>query len=78
MLMSPPPMCDTADAATVARLEAYRAIVAAICDADERVVCGPDVYTLLGADDFQDCDVHPNGIGHLNLGVAVAEAIKNL
>ena len=78
MLMTPPPMCDSADAATVARLDAYRIIVNAICDADERVVCGPDVYRVLGDEDFQGCDVHPNGIGHLHLGVAVAEAIKGL
>ena len=75
MLMPPPPMCESTNAEVVTRLEAYRAIVGAMCSSREGVVCGPDVYTLLNEDDFQDCDVHPNGLGHLTLGIAVARMI---
>lgn len=78
MLMPPPPMCESTDADVVARLEAYRTIVASMCSKREGVVCGPDVYTLLNKDDFQDCNVHPNGFGHLTLGRAIAERILDL
>ncbi len=75
MLMTPPPMCESTNADVVMRLEAYRTIVAAMCSTRKGVVCGPDAYTLLNEDDFQGCDVHPNGLGHLILGIAVATMI---
>lgn len=75
MLMPPPPMCETTNADVVMRLEAYRTIVRSMCSKREGVMCGPDVYTLLNEDDFQDCDVHPNGLGHKVLGIAVATMI---
>lgn len=78
LLMSPPPMCTTADAATVARLEAYRLVVGATCALRAQVACGPDVYTLLDADDFAGCDVHPNGQGHQTMGIALATSIMGL
>lgn len=78
VLMTPPPMCSTADPATVDRLVAYRAIDRYLCDHHAGVVCGPDVYTLLGPADFRACDVHPNGQGHRVLGEAVADAILGL
>ena len=75
MLMPPPPMCESTNADVVMRLEAYRTIVGTMCSTRKDVVCGPDVYTLLDEDDFQGCDVHPNGLGHLTLGIAVATMI---
>lgn len=75
MLMPPPPMCESTNADVIMRLEAYRTIVGAMCSSRKGVVCGPDVYTLLTEDDFQGCDVHPNGLGHLTLGIAVARMI---
>ncbi|MCB9684230.1 MAG: SGNH/GDSL hydrolase family protein [Alphaproteobacteria bacterium] len=78
MLLTPPPMCSTADPATVDRLVAYRAFDLRLCDHHAGVVCGPDVYTLLGPADFRACDVHPNGQGHAVLGEAVADAIIDL
>lgn len=78
LLLSPPPMCDTANPEVVARLEAYRLIIGQMCAAMPDVTCGPDVYTLLDADDFQGCDVHPNGIGHLDLGIAVAHQVEGM
>lgn len=75
MLMPPPPMCESTNADVVMRLEAYRTIVGSMCTTCEGVVCGPDVYTLLNEDDFKGCDVHPNGLGHLTLGIAVARMI---
>jgi lysophospholipase L1-like esterase len=75
MLMPPPPMCESTNADVVMRLEAYRTIVGSMCSTREGVVCGPDVYTLLNEDDFQGCDVHPNGLGHLTLGIAIATMI---
>lgn len=75
MLMPPPHMCESASADVVRRLEAYRTIVGTMCNTRAGVVCGPDVYTLLDEDDFQGCDVHPNGLGHRTLGTAIAEMI---
>lgn len=75
MLMTPPPMCESTNPDVVMRLEAYRTIVEAMCSTRKGVVCGPDVYTLLTEDDFQGCDPHPNGLGHLTLGIAVAMMI---
>lgn len=75
MLMPPPPMCESTNVDVIIRLEAYRTIVGVMCSTTEGVVCGPDVYTLLNEDDFQGCDVHPNGLGHLTLGIAVAKMI---
>ncbi|MCA9492476.1 MAG: SGNH/GDSL hydrolase family protein [Myxococcales bacterium] len=78
MLMTPPPMCSTTDPATLDRLADYRAFDLALCSHHAGVVCGPDVYTLLGPADFRGCDVHPNGQGHAVLGEAVADAILAL
>ncbi len=75
MLMPPPPMCESTKTEVVMRLEAYRTIVGTMCSTRKGVVCGPDVYTLLNEDDFQGCDVHPNGLGHLTLGIAIATKI---
>jgi len=75
LLMPPPPMCESTKADAVMRLESYRTIVKTMCRTRKGVVCGPDVYTLLDEDDFQGCDVHPNGLGHRTLGIAVATMI---
>lgn len=76
LLMSPPPMCAAADPLTVGRLTAYRLIIKDLCETLPGVICGPDVYTLLNPEDFAGCDVHPNGVGHQKLGIAVAKAIS--
>lgn len=78
LLMTPPPMCSTTDPATLDRLAAYRVFDLALCSHHAGVVCGPDVYTLLGPADFRGCEVHPNGQGHAVLGEAVADAILAL
>jgi lysophospholipase L1-like esterase len=75
MLIPPPPMCESTRADVVKRLEAYRTIVGHMCRTREGVVCGPDVYTLLNQDDFHGCDVHPNGLGHKTIGIAIASKI---
>lgn len=75
MLMPPPHMCESANEDVIRRLEAYRTIVRTMCNTRAGVVCGPDVYTLLNEDDFQGCDIHPNGLGHRTLGIAIAEMI---
>lgn len=76
LLLTPPPMCATTHPDVVARLEGYRVELAEMCASMAQVVCGPDVYTLLEPDDFQGCDVHPNGLGHLDIGVALADAVR--
>jgi len=75
MLMPPPPMCESATADVVMPLKAYRTIVREMCTTRDGLVCGPDVYTLLKEEHFQGWDVHPNGLGHLTLGIAIAKMI---
>jgi lysophospholipase L1-like esterase len=76
MLMTPPPMFHNADA--LDRLAAYREEVLALCGDEPRLVCGPDVFTLLQAADFQAGNVHPNRYGHEKISNALYEAITTL
>lgn len=32
----------------------------------------------LNEEHFEACDVHPNGLGHLEIGVALADAIQSV
>jgi hypothetical protein len=49
--------------------------VARLCSQRPNVVCGPDVYDLLGPADFDGCDVHPNAAGHRKIGEALAATL---
>jgi len=70
VLMTPPPRCNP-DTDAYRRLEAYRLHVFDICTNNPDVLCGPDLFTLLGDDDFEGCDVHPNAQGHLKIALAL-------
>ena len=74
LMTAPPDPCPSAEVR--ARLEADRESVSRICSSRRNVVCGPDVYTLLQAEDFDGCDVHPNATGHRKIGEALAAILE--
>ena len=56
------------------RITDYRDEILDVCSTTPGVVCGPDVYSLLGPGDFDGCDVHPNAAGHLAMFRELAPA----
>jgi lysophospholipase L1-like esterase len=72
LLMTPPPnfvhpLMDT--------LGAYRGHILELCGTpDDAVLCGPDVFSLLGPLDF-GLDIHPNAFGHQKIADALEDAI---
>jgi lysophospholipase L1-like esterase len=75
MLMTPPPI-PSLPRATL-RLSLYRREIFAICSApDDAILCGPDVFTLLGDADFAPNDVHPNAQGHARIAAALLDAVR--
>ncbi len=75
MLMTPPPQCP---GASMDRITDYRDEILDLCITTPGVVCGPDVYSLLGPGDFDGCDVHPNAAGHAALADALIAALRAL
>ncbi|MBF0441962.1 MAG: SGNH/GDSL hydrolase family protein [Oligoflexales bacterium] len=72
ILMTPPPSpCSTFDRQKVERLKIYTEKVAEICKEDPKVVCGPDMQSILNYNDFDNCDVHPTKGGHLKMAQAL-------
>ena len=54
------------------RLAEYRLEVLELCDSGVAgLECGPDVWSLLGEEDFDTNNVHPNGPGHQKIGNAL-------
>ena len=49
-----------------------------VCEEMEGVVCGPDARFLLGVEDFEEGDIHPNGSGHRKIAEALADALRGL
>jgi lysophospholipase L1-like esterase len=75
MLMTPPP--NFKDPLAAAYLVGYRAQVLDICGAPgDAILCGPDVYALLGPSDFGN-SVHPNGAGSAKIASALDPAIRS-
>jgi lysophospholipase L1-like esterase len=82
MLLTPPPAPagnPHASPEWTARLAGYRDEVRAACAELERVVCGPDLFTLLDARaDFHQGNIHPNAAGHAKIADALAAALRPL
>lgn len=82
MLLSPPPAPAENEHASpewTARLAAYCDEIRAACAELERVVCGPDLFTLLDPRaDFDRGDIHPNAAGHAKIAAALAAALRPL
>jgi len=76
VLMTPP--AYTADPIALALLTGYRGEILDVCASTPGVVCGPDVFTLLGPSDFAPGNVHPNAQGHAEIAVAVEASIREL
>ena len=60
------------------RLQGYGEQVAAICGSRDRVVCGPDLFRELAANDFAGSDLHPNGRGHAKIAAAVEATLREI
>lgn len=73
MLLTPPP--NIGRPTERALLLGYRSEILDLCGSLEDVLCGPDVYTLLDADDFELANVHPNAAGHQKIADALQGAI---
>jgi lysophospholipase L1-like esterase len=77
LLMAPPPIPSHPGA--MIRLSQYRLAIDAICSApDDAIMCGPDLFTLLGDADFSAGDAHPNAQGHARIAEALLDAIHAL
>lgn len=75
MLMTPPP--NFVSALPESFLVQYRAQVLDICGAPgDAILCGPDVYVLLGPSDFGN-SIHPNGAGNAKIASALDPAIRS-
>jgi lysophospholipase L1-like esterase len=75
MLMTPPPnFVSTLPASFIVQ---YRAQVLDICGAPgDAILCGPDVYALLGPSDFGN-SIHPNAAGNAKIASALDPAIRS-
>lgn len=72
MLMTPPQFYQ----GSVRRLAHYRDEVLELCSPPaDSILCGPDVYSLLTAEDFAFNDPHPNAVGHRKIATALRDAI---
>lgn len=73
MLMTPPQNFQSLSAQF--NLAAYRLEILALCGTDPAVLCGPDLFSLLGAADFATGNLHPNAAGHQKIADALTPAI---
>jgi lysophospholipase L1-like esterase len=73
VLMSPPPQCGPSQASFL--LDGYRYHGIDLCTQHPDVLCGVDVYTLLGPGDFVGCDVHPTQSGHTKIFAALEDVL---
>jgi len=86
VVLVPPPPQHHAPREVRLRLFGYRAAIERLCrvmssewSADlPPVLCGPNLLDLLGPEDFEKDDVHPNEQGHRRIAEAVAETIEGL
>jgi lysophospholipase L1-like esterase len=76
MLMTPPP--NFVSTLPQSFLVQYRAEILGLCGAPgDAILCGPDVFALLGPEDFGD-SVHPNGAGNAKIASALDDAIRSV
>ena len=89
VLMTPPDI-DNPEARR--RMRAYRDQILARCGSSDRLVCGPDFFTLLDLDtDFASGDdplrpgqdpnqrnIHPNARGHARMAKALGETLRQV
>jgi lysophospholipase L1-like esterase len=76
VLLTPPP--NWSDPTALALLGAYRDELLDVCTSTPGVVCGPDVFALLGRSDFAPGNVHPNAQGHAKIALALEASIREL
>lgn len=76
VLLGPP--LDPARTGAMLRVVRYGEAMAALCEQMQGVVCGPDVRFLLGMDDFETGNIHPNGPAHVKIADALAPALRRL
>ena len=74
ILMSPPQLFWSS-VEDQQRVEQYGSRVLEICAETAGVECGPDLYLLLGIEDFDQGGIHPNAAGHEEIGHALAQHI---
>ncbi len=89
VLMTPPDI-DTPEAHR--RMRAYREQILSRCGSSDRLICGPDFFTLLDLDtdfatgddplrpgqDPSQHDIHPNAHGHARMAKALGETLRPL
>jgi lysophospholipase L1-like esterase len=76
VLMTPPPVHGRMK--RYLRLQQLRLRVQAICEDRPEVICGPDLFALLKAEDFETGNAHPNGAGHEKIARALGETLAAL
>jgi lysophospholipase L1-like esterase len=70
-----PPQLFSSSPADQDRVQQYGFRVFAICADTAGVECGPNLFILLGEEDFAEDEIHPNAAGHAKIGHAVAQHI---
>ena len=80
MLIPPPNQNRKKNRAQVTeRLGRYRDVITRLCERNERVVCGPDLFSMLGPREHLGPDnVHLNQAGHNAISGLIYRALKNL
>jgi lysophospholipase L1-like esterase len=71
VLLLPPPPAFGVSPEVQARLAGLAFLAGRLCEELEGVTCGPDVFNLLGPEDFAPGDVHPNRHGHRKIANAL-------
>ena len=60
------------------RLSDYGSVIDTLCAITANVECGPDLLSLLTADDFERSEIHPNAAGHRKIAEALADTITSV
>jgi lysophospholipase L1-like esterase len=77
VLVKPPPQLAS-DETVQDRLRSYGSKIDHLCEFAMKVVCGPDLTSLLTAEDFDASNIHPNAVGHDKIAWAVSETIASI
>lgn len=76
MLLTPPP--NFRSLFPHSRVIGYRAEILALCGVPgDAILCGPDVFALLGPEDFGN-SIHPNGPGNAKIAAALHDAVTGV